>query len=460
MVTGLAHRYFEQRFETMSPDALRDAQWRAFREVLRRARETSPFYRRKFEAVGFHPNDVRHPDEIDKVPMTTKEEVVRDIEEHPPYGSRLQVDPREIVNIVETSGTSGKGREVHLQTREDLESIYRAEAYGFVWAGLEKGTVALLTWPVTMTSGSTWWIYTFSRLGVNCLRVGHLGTSEKLLYARRYGAEVLITTPSYLTRLEHTADAEGLDLKRQLHLRSIIVLGESRSAQWVSRVQERWGAKVYEQWGCTQGGITWTCEQGMLPGGRLGMMHGLPHLFQLEVLGRESRRAVASGQEGEIVITPLGTVGTPLIRFATNDRATFLTSEACPCGRPFDGLACASVSRYDDMIKIKGYNVWPDAISRAVDRHPEVKEHAGRVYLDAHGREVARLDVEFQTGVDAPRKRAIVRDLTDAMRAEIGVSFDLAEWAGDGPLESVIIDKNTGKARRWSDRRSEAPIHA
>jgi phenylacetate-CoA ligase len=459
-VIGTTRRYFEPAFETMSRDAIRDVQWQAFRALLRHAAEHSPFYRKKFAAAGLRPDDVRQPDDVVKVPMTTKDEVLRDIEEHPPYGSRLQVDRSEIVNIVETSGTSGKGREVHVQTAEDLEAIYRAEAYGFVWAGVTKGTVALLTWPVTMTAGSAWWVYTFSRLGVNCLRVGHLSSIDKLLYARRYGADVLITTPSYLTRLERTADDERLDLKGELAVRRIIVLGESRSAEWVARVEERWGATVSEQWGCTQGGFTWTCERGMLPGGRLGMMHGLPHLVMLEVVGRESRRAVESGEEGEIIVTPLGTVGAPLIRFATNDRATFRPSDACPCGRPFDGLECGSVSRYDDMLKIKGLNIWPSAISRAVDRFPEVKEHAGRVYLDAHAREVARLDVEFRAGVDAPRRRAIVRELTDALRAEVGLTFDLGEWAGSGALESVIIDRNTGKARRWSDRRSDGPTAA
>jgi phenylacetate-CoA ligase len=441
----------------MSRDEIQDTQWRAFRALVRRAHEQSPFYRKKFTLAGLDPDELRHPDDVVKVPLTTKEEVLRDLDEHPPYGSRLQVDRREIVNIVETSGTSGKGREVHVQTAEDLEAIYRAEAVGFVWAGVTKGTVVLLTWPVTMTAGSAWWVYTFSRLGVSCLRVGHLSSADKLLYARRYGAEVLITTPSYLTRLERTAEEEGVDLRGELAVRRIIVLGEGRSAEWVARVQERWGATVSEQWGCTQGGFTWTCEQGMLPGGRLGMMHGLPHLVMLEVVDRESRRAVASGQEGEIILTPLGTVGAPLIRFATNDRATFVASDGCPCGRPFDGLGCGSVSRYDDMLKIKGLNIWPAAISRVMDRHPEVKEHAGHVYLDAQGREVARIDVEFRPGVDAPRRRAIVGGLGEALRADVGLTFDLGEWTGSGALESVIIDKNTGKARRWSDRRSDGP---
>ena len=456
-VIGATRRFFEQEFEEMSRDAIRDVQWRAFQALLRRAADASPFYRRKFAAAGLDPDDVRHPDDVVKVPLTTKVEMLRDIEEYPPYGSRLQVDRREVVNIVETSGTSGKGREVHVQTAEDLEAIYRAEAYGFVWAGVTKGTVVLLTWPVTMTAGSAWWVYTFSRLGVNALRVGHLSSIDKLLYAQRYGADVLITAPSYLTRLERTAEDEAIDLKSELAIRRIIVLGESRSADWVARVQERWGATVSEQWGCTQGGFTWTCERGMLPDGCLGMMHGLPHLVMLEVVGRESRRPVASGEEGEIVVTPLGTVGAPLIRFATNDRATFRTSDACPCGRPFDGLECGSVSRYDDMLKIKGMNIWPAAISRAVDRFPEIKEHAGRVYLDVHAREVARLDVEFQAGLDAPRRRAIVRDLTERLRAEVGLTFDLGEWAGSGALETVIIDKNTGKARRWNDRRPDGP---
>jgi phenylacetate-CoA ligase len=456
-VSGATRRYFDERVETMSKASLVEARWEAFRALVGRAWARSPFYRKKFEAARFHPDELRHPDDIGRVPFTTKDEVLRDIEEHPPYGSRLQVDRGEIVNVVETSGTSGKGREVHVQTAEDLEAIYRAEACGFVWAGVQKGSVVLLTWPATMTAGSAWWLYTFFRLGVSCLRVGHLGTSEKLAYARRYAADLLITTPSYLTRLERTADEERLDLKREIGLRSIIVLGESRAAEWVARVQERWGAKVYEQWGCTQGGFTWTCEQGMLPGGRLGMMHGLPHLFVLEVLDRDSRRPVASGEDGEIVVTPLGTVGAPLIRFATNDRARFMASEACPCGRPFDGLECGSVSRYDDMLKIKGLNVWPAAIGRAIERHPEVKEHAGRVYLDAHGREVARLELEFQAGVEAARRMRIVDALAEALRAEVGVTFEMGEWAGGGPLESVIIDTSTGKARRWSDRRAEGP---
>src|SRR5713226_7451879 len=96
-VIGATRRFFEQEFEEMSRDAIRDVQWRAFQALLRRAADASPFYRRKFAAVGLDPDDVRHPDDVVKVPLTTKDEVLRDIEEHPPYGSRLQVDRRAVV---------------------------------------------------------------------------------------------------------------------------------------------------------------------------------------------------------------------------------------------------------------------------------------------------------------------------------------------------------------------------
>jgi len=149
------------------------------------------------EGAGLRPGDIREPDDLRLVPVTTKDELVRDIEEYPPYGSRLQVSTSAVVNVVETSGTSGKGREVHPQTGADLEAIHRAEAYGFVWAGVTKGTVVLLTWPVTLTAGSTWWLLTLGRLGANVLRIGHLSSEEKIRYMLRYGVEVVIATPSY-----------------------------------------------------------------------------------------------------------------------------------------------------------------------------------------------------------------------------------------------------------------------
>jgi phenylacetate-CoA ligase len=448
-------RYFEARYETASRDEIVERQWQEFRRLLRRAREASPFYRGKFDALGLHPSDIEGPEDLTRVPATTKEELLGDIEEHPPYGSRLQIPASEVVNLVETSGTSGKGREVHPQSAEDLETMLRAEAYGFVWAGVARGTVVALTWPVTMTAGSTWWLLTLLRLGANVLRIGHLGSREKLQAMARYGTEVLVVTPSYLARLEQVAGEVGVDLPEALGtLRAIIVAGEGRTAEWARRVEARWGAKLYEQWGCTQGALAWTCEEGMLADGRPGVLHTLPHLCLTEVVGLETGKPVASGEDGEIMITPLSGVAAPLIRFATRDRARFVGSTACPCGRPFDALQCGSVSRLDEMLKIRGVNVWPSAIARCLEAYPVVREHRGDVSLDEDGREVVLIELEFVPGLDARTRAEIARTAAHRLSAEIGVRFEVREWAADVALESVILDSNTGKARRWVDRRA------
>lgn len=448
-------RHFEPAWETLSGDELRAVQWSRFRRLLCEAWERNRFYRKKLRAAGLHPDDVREPDDLRRVPVTTKEELVRDIEARPPYGSRLQVPPSEIVNVVETSGTSGKGRETHPQTAGDLEAIYRAEAYGFVWAGVTPGTVVVLTWPVTMTAGSAWWLYTLGRLGANVLRIGHLGAEEKVDYMRRYGGAVVVATPSYVTRLQHAAEAMGLDPKRDLAVRRLIVAGEGRPAEWAAAVEAAWGARLSEQWGCTQGALAWTCEEGYLSGGRLGLMHTLPHLCLTEVVDPETGTPVADGEYGEIVVTPLHGEAAPLIRFATNDRARFLRSDRCPCGRPFDGLACGSVSRYDDMIKVKGVNVWAFAIASVVTAYAAVREHRAQVALDAAGQERARLELEFVAGVEPLARAEMIATIAARLAREVGVRFEVVEWRGPEPLEAATLDRNTGKARRWVDRRGD-----
>lgn len=450
----MSRRVFEAQYESMSRDELVELQWRKFRQLLRNAFERNPFYRRKFTAIDFRPEDIKTPADLPRVPMTTKDELLRDIEEHPPYGSRLAVQPREIVSVVETSGTSGRGREVHPRAAGDLERVFRVHSYGFVWVGIEKGTVVMLTWPIGMTPASTSWFYALTRLQANVLRAGLLSTEEKLRYLRRYGVEALVVTPSYLTRLEQMAEEAGLDIRKEFPtLKAIVVSGEGRSAKWAHDVEARWGAKLYEHWGCTQGGHAWTCEHGMLRQGQLGLMHTFPHLVLLEVINPETQRRASNGEEGEVIVTPLDMEATVLIRFATNDKAVYLDSNACPCGRPFDGLQCGSVARYDEMLKVKGVNIWPSGIAGLLEAYPEIREHRGEVYLDDHGREIAAVDVEFAPGCPPDARTAVRSRLEGELGAAFGISFVVREWTAPAPLESVIMNRTTGKPRRWTDRR-------
>lgn len=449
-------RHYEPEIESMDREQLERLQWEAFKSEILNASET-PFYHDRFKKAEFSPDSVRSPQDVAAIPLTRKEELCNDIEEHPPYGSRLRVPSSQLVGIVETSGTSGRGKEVHVYTTSDKERIIRMEAYGFRWAGVEEGTVVAFTLPIGMTAAGTWWWLALDRLGANTLRLGDFDTETKLAYMMRYGAQVIVSTPAYVTRLEQTARDSGIDLRRDLPtMSSIIVAGEAKTAAWVAEREEVWGARCYEQWGCSAGAVAWSCEEGMTANGELGLVHWLPHLAFMEVVDPESGQQVRDGEYGELIITPLGVEGAPLIRFATGDRVRFLEPKSCRCGRPFAGIQAGSVSRYDDMVKVKGVNVWPSAVASVVESFSEVAEHRVTVYLDEGSRERLRLEIELRPTA-AEAAKSVLRELTGRLRAVTGINFDVVLWEDSAPLSSKVFAGHSGKVKRWQDLRSTGP---
>jgi phenylacetate-CoA ligase len=448
-------RYFEERVETMDAEALRALQWGLLTEQVQRAAE-SPFYRRKFESAGFEPSMMASEDDLARIPVTTKDEVCRDAEEVPPYGSRLRVPMERIVEVVETSGTSGLGKEVHVLSAEDRNRTFRMEAFGFVWAGIRPGSVVALTLPVAMTAAGTWWLMTFERLQANCLRLGNIDVETKLDYLLRYQPDILLGTPAYVSRMERVALDRGLDVAADLpRLRSILVSGEAKSAEWAANRSRAWDAEVYEQWGCCAGAVTWSCEGGMVDGeSGLRLMHSQPHLTYLEVIDPATGRHVRDGDHGEVVITPLGTEASPLVRFATGDRARYLSSEQCDCGRPFPGLEAASVSRYDDMVKVRGVNVWPSAVASLLEQHGEVREHLVTVYSDAGGREQLKLEAVVRAGTPPDRLRSLAGVLRNQLKSGVGLNFDVeVHDESKSELAGEVFQPGSGKVRRWRDLR-------
>jgi phenylacetate-CoA ligase len=457
-VRAPTRHYFEKRFETMDPVALRALQWRLLSEQMERAAET-PFYRRKFQVAGFQPSMLRSEDDLARVPLTTKEELCRDIEEVPPYGSRLRVPSDRIVDVVETSGTSGLGKEVHVLSASDRRRTFRMEAFGFVWAGIRRGSVVALTLPVAMTAAGNWWLMTLDRLQATCLRLGNMEVEAKLDYLQRYRPDILVATPAYVSRMERVALDRGLNIAGDLPgLRSVLVSGEAKSGEWAANRSRAWGAEVYEQWGCCAGAVTWSCEGGMVDSdSRLRLMHCQPHLTYLEVIDPVTGHHVADGDHGEVVITPLGTEASPLLRFATGDRARYLSSRHCDCGRPFPGLEAASVSRYDDMVKVKGVNVWPSTVASLLEQYVEVIEHLVTVYSDRSGREQVKLDAVVSAGTPLDRSRDLAAALRSRLKSDVGLNFEIEiQDESESALAGEVLKAGSGKVRRWRDLRGTA----
>jgi phenylacetate-CoA ligase len=199
--------------------------------------------------------------------------------------------------------------------------------------------------------------------------------------------------------------------------------------------------------------VAFTCERGAAPDGKPGLLHFTSHLVLNEVVDPETGEHVDDGEFGEVVVTPLGIEGAPLIRFATGDRARFLRAERCSCGRPFDGIEAGSVSRYDDMIKVKGINLWPSSMSAIIDRESSVTEHRITAALDGYGRETLTVEVEFQTETPPGQRVAAIDALRKELSASTSTKVAVVEWDESTSLAAAVLGEGTVKAKRWRDLR-------
>jgi phenylacetate-CoA ligase len=442
-------RYYNPAVECMSREQLAELQLRKLRRFLRFAYVRSPFYRRKFDAAGLDVDDIRTLEDFkQRVPLTTKREWLDDQAEHPPCGSAPTVAPDEIVRYYLTSGTSGIGQEVHAMSRADLEAG-ASLTYGFHWAGIEPGDSYVNTLPVGLgnLTGPDTGIHAALRKRLNVFNLGHMNASQKLATMRRFPPRFIWAVPAYLQRLEILMREEGIDPRKEFELKSILIAAEPYSIDWAARREEFWGCPLTELYGSTQAGgvAAFACELGAVHGDRRGVMHFLEHLVVGEVVDRDTREDVAAGEEGELVLTSLERVATPVIRWATDDRVRFASAADCACGRPFDGIYAGEVARFDDMMKIKGVNVWPSAVDGIMFRTAEVAEYQAEVVETAKGSDVV-IEVEVAEHVGPDDATALLERLGRELREQVGVGMTLRPAAQ--PLPRFEF-----KVRRWTDHR-------
>jgi len=408
--------------------------------VLARARET-PFYASLHHGL---PEQVAELGELATFPLTTKADVLADIAASPPYGSRLRVPAHDIRQVVTTSGTSGAGEEAYPLDSADEQQVYAMAARGFAWAGVTAGSVVLNTLPLTTAAAGQWYYHALRLLGATVLEVGTYSTERKLEYLARFGADTLVGTPSYVLRLALDARRAALD-PSSLPIERVVVAGESWSVDWMRRLEREWGARVFEQYGSTQRAMAWACPAGAVTAAGRGVLHALSDHGVYEVIDPDTGAAVTEGP-GELVLTPFVSSASPLVRFATGDRVTVVAS--CWCGRPGPLLAAGAVDRYDFMVKVRGVNLWPEALDSAVFGVGSVRDYEARVETAADGRELLYVDLEL-TGDDAGAAERVAV----AVRQVTGLGATVQTVPGES-LTAGIEDRFR-KRRRLYDRRKE-----
>ena len=448
------NRYFLKELETMSSDALENLQYEKTKQTLERAYQKSDFYRRRFDKAGVKPADFKTLEDIARFPFIDKQDLIKDQEANPPYGSRVCDGPQKIRRVNLTSGTSGMGQEVHCHGEESIRAANESTACHFAAIGLERGDLSAVLYPLgTMTGGML--SYEALRLfGATPLALAVFNTNQKIDIMKRFDVHHILTTPAYLSRITTICLEQGLNPRETFsRLKGITVSTEPFPVVWALKMEDIWGTVIHDIYGSTQLNLNYaiTCKYGAVPDGQFGYYHLADHFALVEVLDKDTDQPVAYGEWGEPVVTTISRQAMPLVRFRSNDRVRLLPPDLCDCGRTSKALwEVGTVSRYDDMIKIKAANVWPQTVDEAVFSFDEIEEYNGRVFIDENGQEVARVSLEFKkTGLEDSAKAPIMRRLGAKIKEMTQVSMALEE------VPYGTLPRFEYKVRRWTDERIE-----
>jgi phenylacetate-CoA ligase len=448
------NRYFSKELETLSSDALEKYQFEKTKETLERAYNHSTFYKGLFDQSKVKPEDFKSLEDIRRFPFIDKKDLVKDQEENPPLGGRVCVPPEEIRRINITSGTSGMGQEVHCHDEDAIYAANASTAAHFVAIGLEQGDLSAVLYPLATMTGGMLSYEALRLMGATPLPIAVFNTKQKIEMMMRFDVRHILTTPAYLTRITSVLMEQGMEPKKALpHLKGITLSTEPFSVPWALRMEDIWGTVLHDIYGSTQLNLNYaiTCKYGVIPDGQFGYYHLTDQYALVEVLDKETGEPVKYGEWGEPVITTFSRKAMPLIRFRSNDRVKLLSPDLCDCGRSSRALwEVGTVSRYDDMIKIKATNVWPQTVDEAVFSFEEIDEYNGRVFIAEGGLEVAKVDVEFKnTDLDRQTKARIIKKLSEKIKETTQVTMKVEE------VPQGTLQRFEYKARRWTDERIE-----
>ncbi len=424
--------------ECMEPGEREARQLACLAEVIERVYRRVPFYRRKFEAAGVRPADVGSMADIAKFPLTTKDE----LRETYPYGL-LAVDESELVELHTSSGTTGKPV-VDAYTMKDIDTWGEAMARTLAAAGTGKGDIVQNGYAYGLFTGGLGVHYGARRIGANVIPISSGNTQRQVMMMRDFKSTVLTCTPSYALYLAEAAKDEGVDFA-SLPLKVGCFGAEPWSDNMRVEIEAKLNVDAYDIYGLTEiigPGVSHECEAK-------NGLHISEDLFYPEIIDPATGKVLPDGQKGELVFTTLTKEGTPLIRYRTRD-ITYLEHGRCSCGRTLVRMH-RLLGRTDDMLIIRGVNVFPSQIEHVLMKIEGTEPH----YVIVVDRQASQLDdmevmVEVQQSFFTDETRGL-----EALRQRIAraIHEELMVNARIRLVEPKTIERSMGKAKRVIDKR-------
>lgn len=397
---------------------------------------SNPFYQAKLSEEG-----IEGPlDSLDKffarVPFTQKNELVTDQLDNPPYGTNLSEAPERYTRYCQTSGTSGR----------PLRWLDTEDSWGWMvgnWSRImrEMGVTSADRVFFTFSFGpflGFWCAFDAARaIGCLCIPSGGVSSSGRLRMMMENQATVLCCTPTYALHLAETAVKENLDLS-QSAIKRIIVAGEPGGCVDAvrNRIESLWpGARVFDHHGMTEvGPVTWESVE------HRGVLHVVEPEYIAESIDPETLQPVPDGEPGELVLTPLGRAASPLLRFRTGDMVKLTRNPQERFGRVEAALEGGILSRYDDMVIVRGVNIFPGAVDEVVRRCGGVSEYRVRIFETAA---MTQLTVDIEPSSDCGDAGGLCQRLQAGFHEAFNLRIPVQA------LSPGTLPRFEMKAKRW-----------
>ena len=429
---------FNPSAETLSRDEIHEIQSRELREVTKRVYDNVPFYRKKMDALGVKPEDIKTAEDIKYLPFTEK----NDLRDNYPFGL-FAASQDQIVRVHASSGTTGKPT-VAGYTQFDLDVWSELMARSLSCAGVTKKSIVHVAYGYGLFTGGLGAHYGAERIGATVIPVSGGNTQRQLMLLKDFGATALACTPSYAMNLADAMEREGMDMS-EIKLEAGVFGAEPWSEHMREQLEKRLHIKAFDVYGLTEmmgPGVAMECLESKC-GMHLWEDHFLP-----EIIDPVTGEQLPEGEVGELVITTLTKEGIPLIRYRTRD-LTSLDYTPCRCGRTHVRLTRIR-GRSDDMLIIRGVNVFPQQIEALLMENQNLSPNYQIIVDRVNNLDTLEVQVEMNETLFADEIRklqSLESSIQKSIKEFLGVTTKVRL------MEPHSIQRSEGKAKRIIDKR-------
>jgi phenylacetate-CoA ligase len=430
-------KMWKPELETLPREEIEKRQLDQFARQMKYVIEKSPFYRRKFQAAGVTPDDIKTMDDVRRVPFTTKQELLESQEAHPIYGDFPCILPEEATRVFQTSGTTGKPLKIPLSKKDWFETYLEQFSYFLCGYGVESKDVAYF--PFTYGTFIAWWGIqaAMEQHAVTIVPGGGQSSDARVKSIIDWGATVVCGTPTYIIYLGELAGNMGIDFPNS-KIKIVITAGEPGAQIPATKqlIESLYGAKNYDDIGSTEisnFGFECVAQNGT---------HMIESMFLAESLNTETGEPAAEGEIGELVLSNLFCESAPLIRYMTKDLVRF-TYQPCDCGRTFLRMDGGVLGRADDMFTFGGVNIFPSAVENFIREIPTLaNEYQLVIPQQGSGKRMIVRVESASTDISDEQAKSAVKQLLDNILYNIKITADI-DLVSPGTLPRF-----EGKAKR------------